>query len=313
MRLNWSISSIAGNNDVRIVVVAILYLVSAQLGLWLTFPGIGNYPVWPQAGVALALMILLGYRVWPAILIGSLITYSIVFISQGVLMNTNAILAIASIALANVAEALLGYKLYSMFMSNGSTPYERTANTFKFLFITSGIALIGSVVYTFNINGFLLSTELFISKTFLFNYLAELSGLWLFTNFILSWTKGRTHWQITWWRAMEALFFTATITLILILMNRQDLSLALERSFPFLIIPFLLWVAFRSSIQAATTVILAISLYSIYITIHGSGPFMLALDPEGSLLLLQLFVLVIAVTTVILSAAVYERTEAKKS
>ena len=292
--------------------VTILYLVAAQLGLWLIFPGIGNYPIWPQAGVALALMILMGYRVWPGILIGSLITYSIVFINQDVHMNTNAVLAISSIALANVAQSLLGYKLYTMFMSNGSTPYERTANTFKFLFITFGIALIGSIVYTFNINGFLLSTELFISKTFLFNYLAEVSGLWLFTNFILSWTKGRTHWQITWWSAAEAIFFTTAIALILFVMNSQDLSMALERSFPFLIIPFLLWVAFRSSIQAATTVVLAISLFSIYITIHGSGPFMLAFDQQGSLLLLQLFVIVIAVTTVILSAAVYERTEAKK-
>ena len=312
MRLNWTTSSIVGNNDFKVVAVAMLYLLAAQLGLWLVFPGTGNYPIWPQSGVALALMILLGYRVWPGILIASLITYSIVFIEQGVLMNTNTVIAISSIALANVAEALVGFRLYNMFLSNGSTPYERTSNTFKFLFITLGIALIGSVVYTFNINGFLHSSELFGSKTFLFNYLAEVSGLWLFTNFILSWTKGRTHWRITWLSAAEAVFFTTVISLILIVMNRQDLSIALERSFPFLIIPFLLWVAFRSSIQAASTVVLGISIYSIYITILGSGPFMLAADQQGSLLLLQLFVIVIAVTTVILSAAVYERTEAKR-
>lgn len=312
MRTSWTTSSIANNNDFRIVAVAIFYLLAAQLGLWLVFPGTGNYPIWPQAGVALALMILLGYRVWPGILIASLITYSVVFITQGVDMNTNAVLAISSIAIANVVEALVGYRLYNMFMTNGSTPYERTSNTFKFLFITLGIALISSVVYTFNINGFLHSSELFTSKTFLFNYLAEVSGLWLFTNFILSWTKGRTHWKMTWLSGAEAVFFTTVITLILIVMNRQDLSIALERSFPFLIIPFLLWVAFRSSIQAASTVVLGISLYSIYITILGSGPFLLAADQQGSLLLLQLFVIVIAVTTVILSAAVYERTEVKR-
>jgi signal transduction histidine kinase len=312
MRISWTTSSIASNNDFRIVAVTILYLLAAQLGLWLVFPGTGNYPVWPQAGVALALMILLGYRVWPGILIASLITYSIVFINQGVTMNTNAVLAISSIALANVVEALVGFRLYNMFITNGSTPYERTSNTFKFLFITFGIALIGSIVYTFNINGFLHSSELFTSKTFLFNYLAEVSGLWLFTNFILSWTKGKTHWKITWLSGAEAVFFTTVIALILMVMNRQDLSIALERSFPFLIIPFLLWVAFRSSIQAASTVVLGISLYSIYITILGSGPFVLAADQQGSLLLLQLFVIVIAVTTVILSAAVYERTEVKR-
>jgi len=311
MRLNWSTSSIVGNNDLRIVVVTMLYLVAAQLGMWLIFPGIGNYPIWPQAGVALALMILMGYRVWPGILIGSLVTYSFVFIYQGIDNNVNTVLAISSISIANVVQALLGYRLYGIFMTNGSTPFEKTSNTFKFLFITAGIALIGSVVYTFNINGFLFSAELFASKSFLFNYLAEVSGLWLFTNFILSWTKGRTHWKISLWNAAEAIFFTSAIVVILYVMNRPDLSMALERSFPFLIIPFLLWVAFRSSIQAASTVVLAISLFSIYITINGSGPFMLS-DQQGSLLILQLFVIVIAVTTVILSAAVYERTEAKK-
>jgi signal transduction histidine kinase len=312
MRLNWTTSSIASNNDFRIVAVAILYLVTAQLSLLLVFPGTGNYPVWLQSGMALAMMILLGYRVWPGILIASLITYSVVFINQGVIMNTNAILAILSIAMANVVEALVGYRLYNMFISNSITPYERTSNTFKFLFIILGIALISSIVYTFTINGFLHSSELFGSKVFLFNYLAEVSGLWLVTNFVLSWTKGRTHWKITWWSTAETVFYTTAIALILIVMNRQDLSVALERSFPFLIIPFLLWVAFRSSIQAASTVVLAISLYSIYITILGSGPFLLGSDQQGSLLLLQLFVIVIAVTIVILSAAVYERTEAKR-
>ena len=312
MRLNWTTSSIASNNDFRIVAVAMLYLIVAQLSLWLVFPGTGNYPVWLQSGMALAMMILLGYRVWPGILIASLITYSVVFINQGVTMNVNAVFAISSIAIANVVEALVGYRLYNMFIGNNITPYERTSNTFKFLFITLGIALIGSIVYTFTINGFLHSSELFGSKAFLFNYLAEVSGLWLIGSFILSWTKGRTHWKITWWSATEAVFYTTAIALILIIMNRQDLSVALERSFPFLIIPFLLWVAFRSSIQAASTVVLAISLYSIYITILGSGPFLLGSDQQGSLLLLQLFVIVIAVTTVILSAAVYERTEAKR-
>lgn len=305
------LNTLVGNNDLRIVVVTILYLVAAQLGLWLVFPAIGNYPIWPPSGVALALIILLGHRIWPGILIGSLITYTIVFINQGIVLNTNGVLAILSISLANVAEAYIGYKLYNLFITNKSTPYERTSNTFIFLSITLVIALIGSTVYTVALHSFLPSVGLLNAQTFLFNYLAEITGLWVFTNLILAWSKGKTHWKISWWSAIEALFFTSSITFILFIMNSQDLSIALERSFPFLIIPFLLWVAFRSSIQAATTVVLVISLFSIYITLQASGPFVLV-DPQSSLLLIQLFVLVIAITTVMLSSAVYERTEVKK-
>ena len=311
MSFNWSKEVLSKNTDLRIVGVAVLYIVSAQLGIWLIFPGIGNYPIWPQAGVALALMLLLGYRVWPGILIGSLITHSLIFIDQGISMNAGAVFSISSIAMANVLEALVGYKLYNLLMADGQTPYEKTSNTFKFLFITIIVAGIGSVVYTFNINGILFHLESFKNESFLFNFLAEISGLWLFTNLILAWNKGKTHWEVTWLTGFEAIFFTVSISLVLFVMNSQDLSVALERSFPFLIIPFLLWVAFRSSIQAATTVVLVISMFSIYITQHGSGPFVLG-DHPSSLLLLQLFVIVIAVTTVILSAAVYERTDAKK-
>ena len=311
MRINLTNQAIVGNNDLRIILVAVCYLAGAQLGLWLIFPGIGNYPIWPQSGVALALMLLLGYRVWPGIFIGSLIAYSIIFIYQGVAMSANAVLSISMIAAANVLGAFVGYRLYNLLITKGSTPYEKTSNTFKFLFITLVVAIIGSSVYTFNINGLLFSLDVFKSESLLFNYLAEVSGLWLFTNLILAWTKGKTHWKITWLTALEGAFFTISIGLVLFVMNSQDLSIALERSFPFLIIPFLLWVAFRSSIQAASTVVLIISLFSIYITIQNSGPFVLS-DNASSLLLLQLFVIVIAVTTVILSAAVFERIDAKK-
>ncbi len=305
------LNTLVGNNDLRIVVVTILYLAGSQLGLWLVFPGIENYPIWPPSGVALALIILLGYRIWPAILIGSLITYTIVFITQGIDLNTNAVSAIAGIGLANVAEALVGYKLYKSFITDNSTPYDRTSNTFIFLAITIVIALIGASIYTIALQSFLPLSGGLNTELFLFNYLAEITGLWVFTNFILAWSKGKTHWKISWLNALEALLYTSAIGFILFIMNRQDLSIALERSFPFLIIPFLLWVAFRSSIHAATTVVLTISLFSIYITVHGSGPFVIE-NPQSSLLLLQLFVLVIAITTVLLSAAVYERTDVKK-
>jgi len=306
----WSIS-LVGNVDFRIVIVAILYVISAQIGLWLASSSTGNFPIWPSSGVALAVMILLGYRIWPGILIGSLITYPIVFIAQGATMNIQAVIAIASIASANVVQAVVGYKLYNIFMTNGRTPYEVTSNSFKFLLVTLVIALIGSLVYTLSVNGFLLTTEVILSKSVLFNYLAEVSGLWLFTNLILSWAKGKTHWKMSWYTVTETAFFTASIAFILYNINSQELPIALERSYPFLIIPFLLWIVFRSSIQAASTVVLLISVFTIFITIHGSGPFVLV-DPNDSLLLLQLFVIVIAVTTVILSAAVYERTEVKK-
>ena len=301
---------VVGNNDLRIVLVALSYLIASQLAYWIIFPNTGNYPIWPPAGVSLALMILLGYRIWPGILIGSLITYTIVFITHDVVLSTKGVFAIFGIGIANVVEALMGFVLYNLFIKGDNTAYEKTSNTFKFLAIALAIAVISSTVYTFFLHNFLPSLQAPDLNSFLFNYLAEVTGIWLFTNFILSLVRGRTHWKLTRYSLVETIFYTSAIAFILYLIDRQNLSIALERSFPFLIIPFLLWVAFRSSIQAATTVVLVISLFSIYITIHASGPFVLD-DPLNSQLLLQLFIIVIAVTTVVLSASVYERTDAR--
>jgi signal transduction histidine kinase len=306
-----ALDALVGNNDLRILVVSILYFGASLLGQWLIFPNTGNYPIWPPSGLALALIILLGYRIWPGILIGSLITYTIVFITHDIILSTSGVFAIFGIGIANVLEALIGYRLYKLFIKDDNTAFEITSNTFKFLSIILVIALIGSTVYTFALYSFLPSQQIPNASSFLFNYLAEITGLWLFVSLILSWVKGRTHWKITKWSVAETILNTSVIAVILYVMNRQDLSIELERSFPFLIIPFLLWLAFRSSIKAVTTVVLVITLVSIFLTIHDSGPFVMDNSP-GSQLLLQLFIFVIAVTTVILSAAVYERKEAKK-
>src|SRR6059058_4863215 len=50
-----------------------VYFVAGMAGLsrGFTFVNSNVSPIWPPAGIAIAAVILLGYRVWPAILIGS--------------------------------------------------------------------------------------------------------------------------------------------------------------------------------------------------------------------------------------------------
>ncbi|MCF6352952.1 MAG: MASE1 domain-containing protein [Cyclobacteriaceae bacterium] len=303
--------ALVGNNDLKIVIVTVCYLLAAQLGLWLLFPSIGNYALWPPAGVALALIILLGHQIWPAILIGSLITYTFVFSKLDIPLTPNSVIAITAISIANVFEAIVGHRLYNLFLSKDETPFEKTSNSFIFLAIILFTALIGSVIFTLSTQSLLGKITVFSKNQFILNYLAEITGLWVFTNLILSWSNAKTHWKLTWWSALEALVFTSIIGVILVKMNSQDLSVSIERSFPFILIPFLLWIAFRSSIQATTLVVSTIALFSIYITIQGSGPFVLD-NAQDSLLLLQLFILVIAITVIILSSAVHERLDAKE-
>jgi len=55
----------------RVSVVAAAYYILGRLGLLLAIPPGYAAPVWPAAGLALGAVLLLGYRVWPGILVAS--------------------------------------------------------------------------------------------------------------------------------------------------------------------------------------------------------------------------------------------------
>jgi signal transduction histidine kinase len=310
MKINPRLAGFLEHSDVQIISVAVLYVLTAYLGFSLNFINSDALAIWPPNGVAFALMLLLGYRIWPGILIGSLITYSIGFIRLGIAMNVGSVTAITVISVGNVAEILIGFMLYNYLIKEG-TPYDKTANTFKFLFLSLAMGMVGAVLHTaaLFLNGIIFETA--IRYNLITVYLADITGLLLFTNLILSWVKGKTHWEFNIKNVFETIMFTGAVVLLLYFINSDTLSVAVERAFPFLIIPFLLWVAFRSSIQVATTFVLAISLFSVFITMNAAGPFVLE-SAQNSIFLLQIFMSVIAITTMILSASVFERTEVKK-
>src|SRR5258705_8712557 len=55
-----------------IVITAIVYFAAAELGLSLVSVHTNVPPVWPPAGIAIASLLIFGWRVWPAIFIGAL-------------------------------------------------------------------------------------------------------------------------------------------------------------------------------------------------------------------------------------------------
>src|SRR3989442_14008465 len=52
-------------------ILTVVYFIVGKLGLMLASLHASASPVWPSAGIALAAMLLFGYRVWPAIFVGA--------------------------------------------------------------------------------------------------------------------------------------------------------------------------------------------------------------------------------------------------
>src|SRR5437879_11002397 len=105
-----------------ISVLALIYFVAGKLALQLAFLNASASPVWPPAGIALAALLVLGYRVWPGVFIGAF------FVN---LLTAGNILTSIGIAGGNTLEAVCGAWLVNRFAS-GSHVFERPQDGFKF-------------------------------------------------------------------------------------------------------------------------------------------------------------------------------------
>ncbi|MBP9926691.1 MAG: MASE1 domain-containing protein, partial [Cyclobacteriaceae bacterium] len=136
--------------DFKIVLAAVLYFFSAQLGYFLSFSGSSSLPVWPPSGVAFALIILLGRSSWPGIAIGALISNLMGTWSSGTSTPYTLVLITSLITLGQTLEALIGNYLVKMWIKD-DYPFGRANETFRFLFVALLMSLVGIWVSMFGL------------------------------------------------------------------------------------------------------------------------------------------------------------------
>ncbi len=294
--------------DLKIVGVAILYYAFARLGYFLAFEHTTALPAWPPSGIAFALVILLGRSSWPGITIGALVANIMAYWNTPSLNAQSIIVISSTVAIGSTLEALIGNYLVQTWMKS-SYPFKNTKNAFRFLFVTMIMCFVGASAATLalNLNNVILQENLL--RTGFSLWVGNVVGILLFTPFVLAIAE-RHILKLSSEKGLEVAIFLILIICIYGLLQVDYLRPTLERALPFLVLPFLLWLAFRFDLMIAIAGVLATSLFAIYLTISSQGPFVLTGSYE-SLLLLQIFISVISISTIILSATVKERSEAQ--
>src|SRR3989442_4502648 len=84
---------------VVVLAIAAIYLGAAKLGLTMAFVAEQVTAVWPPTGIALAAVLLFGYRVWPGIAAGAFLVNALASEPSG---------TACGIAIGNTLEALTG-------------------------------------------------------------------------------------------------------------------------------------------------------------------------------------------------------------
>jgi signal transduction histidine kinase len=294
--------------DLIILFVALGYFFFARLGYFLVFEDIYILPTWPPSGLALAFLILLGRKAWPGITIGALLANILAYWNTGDLSSDSVILLSSVIAAGHTLEALLGNFLIEKWIQKDQL-FNKSIHVFRFLGVGFIIALVSAIIGTGALfyQG-LVSTDEFLTR-FVTWWVGNLVGILLFTPFILSF-KEPINKNFKRGHVLEVIFFSIAVLIVFILLNQESLRYPVQQSIPFLVLPLLLWLAFRFHLAVAMTGTIIIGLISVYMTTQDIGPFVMETS-NNAMLILQIFLGVISVSTIILSATQRERTEAQ--
>jgi signal transduction histidine kinase len=279
-----------------------IYFVAGKLGLTLAFVNVSASAVWPPTGLAIAALMLLGIRFWPAILVGA---FAVNLTTSGDLPSS------VGIAIGNTLEAVIATRLVERW-AGGRTAFERPQGVLRFALLAAVLAT--AVSATIGVTSLVvagLASWPDFGAIWLTWWLGDASGALLITPAIVLWATSR--WQVSPKRWAEAVLvgLAAVATGLIVFGGRVPFSV---QRYPvaFLAFPVLVWAAFRFGPRGAATVALIIGAIAVLGTINGFGPYALG-SPNESLLLLQAFMAVAAVTSLALAAAVLDRgrTEAR--
>ena len=291
----------------QILGAAVLYYAAARLSLHLAFENTNASPVWPPSGIALALVLLLGYRVWPGILLGAFLANFNVFEANRTAHLEPILLASAVIAAGNTLEALLGAQMLSRWGA-WHDPLGRARGVFRLVLAAPLMCLASACV------GPTILTVAGIVPWSLYKtiwttwWLGDIAGVLVVTPLLVSWSR-RAWVRPDFRRAAEATLLAVVLLIACGLAFGGWLGGPyVHAPLSFLTIPLLVWAAFRFGPHGASGAIALVSAVAIWATIHGRGPFGTH-DVNGGLLLLQSFLAVLTATMLVIAATVRERTD----
>jgi PAS domain S-box-containing protein len=289
---------------VRIAAVVAVYFATGRLGLLLPIVQDNVTLLWAPSGVALAVVLTFGPRLWPGIYLGALL----------VNLSTGAPVAVAlATATGNTLEALTGLWLLRE-AAGFQTSLERVRDVLALVVLAAGGAPIVGATFgaTSLVLGGLLPADQ-AAAVWAYWWLGDAMGILLVTPVLLTWasTRPRRDWTIP--RIVEALALPVLLALasVLTLGTWMD-EFVTNPPLSFTVFPFLVWAALRFGQRGAVSVnLLAVSI-AIGATLRGFAPFARG-TLEERLVYLHTYMTVAAVTSMLLAAILAERFRAEEA
>jgi PAS domain S-box-containing protein len=261
---------------VTFVLLTAAYVAVGRLGLLLAFANENASPVWPPTGLALAALLLLGRSAWPAIAAGAFLVN---------LINSESVPASLVFAVGNTLEAVVGAQLIVRF-ARGRAVFDSTRDILRFVAIAAGASAIAASIGTVTILVGGLGTQMNPADLWLTWWLGDTVGAIVVAPIIVLWDRRPPVAEVV-RRFPELLALLATLGFSAVAVfspwptGRPD--------YPVILIPVLLWAAFRFGAWFTTLCSAVVVVIAVYGTLRAWGPFSRLSLNEG-LLMMQTFV-----------------------
>lgn len=273
--------------------VAAVYYLGAKVGLKFAFINASATSVWPPTGIALAAFVLYGYRIWPAVAVGA-------FLAN--LTTAGTVTTSLGIALGNTLEGLTAAYLVNRF-ARGGRVFDRVRDIIRFTALAGFVAttVSATIGVTSLALGGLAEWNQF-GRIWLTWWLGDAVGAIVLAPALILWggVKPGTRWDRG--KAIEGVALFAVAVLIALAVFGGVFP---DRHYPLSVWvwPALIWSALRFGPRETATLIIVTATIAIVRTASGFGPFARP-NPQESLVLLQVWSAITAVTSLVLSAVV---------
>jgi integral membrane sensor domain MASE1 len=280
---------------IQLVLLAAAYTAAGKLGLELAFANSSVSAVWAPTGIALTALLLGGYRLWPAVALGAVLTN----IDTGVPPAT-----VLGITAGNTLEALAGAYLLNRV---GFKPnLRRVRDVFALVALGAGVST--AIAASIGVSSLLIGDE-------------------------ISWSGAGTAWR-TWWLGDAGGDLIVAPLLLIALTYRplndspgrwyeavalaaaiggvSTLVFTLSTDVVYPVFPLLIWAALRFWQPGAAASSFLVAGIAVGLTAGDHGPFA-DTGPDDRLLLAQTFVATAGVTTLVLAAMTRERSQAERA
>ncbi|BAY22458.1 sensor protein [Calothrix sp. NIES-2100] len=277
------------------LIIPIVHLCLGYIGLSMTFVN-GASVFWPSLGVFVAAMLLVGYRVWPILFVSDFIVSYILFFKNNFLISS-------IIPAVNLITPVVATFLIHRLLKRRNF-LERSPDVFKFIVLTMFCPLISSILaaLTLCISG-IAPWAAFgdVCRTWL---ASDITGILVVTPLLLAWCQKSPN-------SFDRRQITEFVFVLLLLMAIDHVAFSGGYPIEYMVIPPLIWAAVRFKARESTLLVLIVSAIAVFGTVRGFGSFAKQASPNESLILLQSFICVIAITTFVLSAMTNENQKAE--